>query len=39
MNHTWTISRFTGTKTCSTCGLLPLDEEDTESPCEPEVNR
>lgn len=31
--HTWQTGRFTGTKTCSQCGLLPLDEEDTTSNC------
>ena len=31
--HTWQIGRFTGTRTCSTCGLLPLDEDDTASTC------
>ena len=32
--HVWQVSRFTGTKTCERCGLLPLDEDDTESTCE-----
>jgi hypothetical protein len=31
--HTWQTSRFTGTKTCLECRLLPLDEEDTTSNC------
>lgn len=33
MKHEWQIGRFTGTKTCRVCGLLPLDEDDTTSPC------
>lgn len=31
--HEWQIGRFTGAKTCAKCGLLPLDQDDTESPC------
>lgn len=31
--HTWQTARFTGNRTCSECGLLPLDEEDTTSNC------
>lgn len=31
--HDWQISKFTETKTCSKCGLLPLDQDDTDSPC------
>lgn len=31
--HQWQRARFTGTVTCAACGLLPLDEDDTDSPC------
>lgn len=31
--HTWQTSRLTNTKTCSVCGLLPLDPTDTYSDC------
>lgn len=34
--HDWQVSTFTGTKTCSRCGLLPLDEDDMESECRSE---
>ena len=33
MKHTWTVARFTGNVVCSTCKLLPLDNDDTNSPC------
>lgn len=32
--HNWQYARFTGTMTCEDCGLLPLDEDDTETECE-----
>jgi hypothetical protein len=32
--HVWTAGRFTGTITCSVCGLLPLDDDDLSSECE-----
>jgi hypothetical protein len=32
--HVWQTSRFTETTTCERCGLLPLDEDDTDSPCD-----
>lgn len=31
--HQWQLSRFAGNRTCSACGLLPLDEDDDESEC------
>ncbi len=31
--HLWQYARFTGTKTCQRCGLLPLDSDDTELAC------
>lgn len=31
--HDWHAGRFTGAVTCARCGLLPLDEEDAETPC------
>ena len=33
MQHEWHAATFTGTVTCSKCGLLPMDEDDTESEC------
>lgn len=35
--HEWTIARFTGTKTCARCGLLPLEPSDYELSCEPQT--
>lgn len=32
-SHDWQQATFTGAKTCSRCGLLPLDEEDMGSTC------
>lgn len=32
--HEWQTARFTGNVTCARCGLLPLDQDDRESPCE-----
>jgi hypothetical protein len=34
--HEWQRSRFAGTVTCARCRLLPLDDDDFESDCEPE---
>jgi hypothetical protein len=31
--HVWQRARFTGTRTCERCGLLPLDSDDDDSPC------
>ena len=31
--HVWQRARFTGTRTCERCGLLPLDSDDDASPC------
>jgi len=31
--HEWQVSRFTGTRTCQRCGLLPQDSDDMESEC------
>lgn len=31
--HDWQRSRITGTVTCSGCHLLPLDDDDTATPC------
>lgn len=31
--HTWHTARFTGTVTCSACGLLPTDPADSYSNC------
>jgi len=31
--HRWQYGRYSATKTCSVCGLLPLDQEDNESEC------
>lgn len=31
--HVWQTSRFTETKTCEVCGLVPLDEDDVQSSC------
>jgi len=33
--HDWQQGRFTGAVMCSRCGLLPLDDEDYASECEP----
>ena len=33
-SHDWQTARFTGARTCSRCGLLPLDDDDYESECE-----
>jgi hypothetical protein len=33
VTHRWQYGRFTGTKTCERCGLLPLDEDDRTTPC------
>ena len=35
--HEWQQGRFTGAVTCARCGLLPLDDEDRDSPCEGRV--
>lgn len=32
--HKWQRSRFTGTVTCSVCGLLPLDSDDANTDCD-----
>ena len=34
--HEFRRSRLAGTLTCTRCGLLPLDDEDLETLCEPE---
>ena len=34
--HNFKHSWFTGNMTCSDCGLLPLDDEDIWSDCNPE---
>lgn len=34
LEHQWQTARMTGTKTCERCGLLPLDDDDANSPCE-----
>ena len=31
--HDFQRSRFTGATTCAKCGLMPMDEEDAETPC------
>jgi hypothetical protein len=31
--HQWQSGRFTGTTTCQTCGLLPLDQDDIDTEC------
>lgn len=31
--HQWQRARFTGTVTCAACALLPLDQDDVDSPC------
>lgn len=31
--HVWQSSRFTGTTTCARCGLLPIDDDDRDTPC------
>lgn len=31
--HQWQRARFTGTVTCAACALLPLDQDDIDSPC------
>ena len=31
--HSWQTGRFTGTTTCSACGLLPVDPADSYSDC------
>lgn len=31
--HDWQRSRFTETVTCASCALLPLDQDDVDSPC------
>lgn len=33
MNHQWQRGRFTDTRTCTYCGLLPLDADDETSEC------
>lgn len=33
VTHRWQYARFTGTKTCERCGLLPLDSDDVATPC------
>jgi hypothetical protein len=33
--HVWQTGRMTGAVTCSRCGLLPLDADDTYSECDP----
>ena len=35
--HEWQFARFTGTTTCSKCGLLPLDSDDYETDCPADV--
>ena len=35
-DHEFMQSRFTNTTTCGECGLLPLDDEDYYSECNPE---
>jgi len=32
--HEWQYGRFTGAKTCSRCGLMPLDYDGIETECE-----
>lgn len=34
VTHRWQRGRFTGTRTCEACGLLPLDRDDIASVCE-----
>lgn len=36
-DHEWQVSTFTGTKTCSRCGLLPLDDDDMQSTCQDDM--
>lgn len=31
--HNFTAARFTGAVTCTACGLMPFDDDDTEIPC------
>jgi hypothetical protein len=31
--HEWQYARMTGNKSCAVCGLMPLDEDDEDSPC------
>lgn len=31
--HRWQEGRFTGTRTCAACGLLPLDQDDIDTEC------
>jgi hypothetical protein len=33
--HEWQRGRFTGAVTCAKCGLLPLDDDDIHTECEP----
>lgn len=35
--HVWHVARFTGAMTCERCGLLPLDDDDVSTACEPEA--
>jgi hypothetical protein len=35
-SHVWQRGWLTGVRTCSQCGLLPLDPDDDESPCTPD---
>jgi hypothetical protein len=34
--HNFTHARFTGNMICADCGLLPMDDEDIWSDCNPE---
>ncbi len=38
IGHDFQQSRFTGTTTCSRCGLLPMDDDDMETPCRVKVS-
>jgi hypothetical protein len=35
-DHEWQYARFTSTKTCTVCGLLPFDSDDEELSCNDE---
>ena len=37
-SHKWQTARFTGTVTCERCGLLPIDQDDLDSPCQVRVD-
>ena len=35
--HVWHRARFTGAVSCERCGLMPLDADDMDSPCDVKV--